>query len=39
MNDPDWSDLARWGKRAADWGVEYHATKRDKPVRGPGVPR
>ena len=33
MSDPTWNDLAQWGKRAADWGVEYHATKRDKPVR------
>lgn len=32
-DEPNWDDLAVWGKRAVDWGVDYHATKRDLPVR------
>ena len=34
-----WSDFPKWGKWAADWAANYHATLRDRPVRaqtGPG---
>lgn len=29
----DYSDLADWQKRAADWARDYHANLRDRPVR------
>ncbi|MCK0139108.1 pyridoxal-dependent decarboxylase [Aliiroseovarius sp. F47248L] len=29
----DYSDLADWQKRAADWARDYHAGLRDRPVR------
>ena len=38
MSDPTWNDLGPWGKRAADWGVEYHASLRDRPVRAQVAP-
>lgn len=38
MSGPDWDDLAEWGKRAADWGVEYHRWKRSYPVRAGVAP-
>lgn len=28
-----WTEFASWGRRAADWGQEYHRTVRDRPVR------
>ena len=34
----DHEDLRLWAKRAADWGADYHATLRDRPVRAPLVP-
>jgi len=38
MSDPTWNDLDQWGKRAVEWGVDYHRTKAEKPVRAPLVP-
>ena len=28
-----WTDFPKWGKWAADWAANYHATLRDRPVR------
>ena len=28
-----WSDFPKWGRWAADWAADYHATLRDRPVR------
>ncbi len=28
-----WSEFPKWGKWAADWAANYHATLRDRPVR------
>ena len=28
-----WSDFPKWGKWAADWAANYHATLRERPVR------
>lgn len=34
----DWTDFARWGRRIADWGADYHRSLRERPVRAPLVP-
>ncbi|KPQ08331.1 MAG: aromatic-L-amino-acid decarboxylase Ddc [Rhodobacteraceae bacterium HLUCCA12] len=34
----DWDEFARWGRRIADWGAEYHRTLRERPVRAPLTP-
>ena len=31
--EPTWEDLARWGRRAAEWGADYHRAIRERPVR------
>ena len=33
-----WSDFPKWGKWAADWAADYHATLRERPVRAPLTP-
>ncbi|MDQ2089222.1 pyridoxal phosphate-dependent decarboxylase family protein [Marimonas arenosa] len=33
-----WSDFPKWGKWAADWAANYHATLRDRPVRAQTKP-
>jgi len=33
-----WDDLGKWGKRAAEWGQEYHLTKSARPVRAQTEP-
>ncbi|WP_322866243.1 pyridoxal phosphate-dependent decarboxylase family protein [Aquicoccus sp. G2-2] len=33
-----WSDFPKWGKWAADWAADYHATLRDRPVRAQTKP-
>jgi len=38
MSDPNWDDLDQWGKRAVEWGVDYHRTKANKPVRAQVAP-
>ena len=30
----NWEEYARWGRKIADWGKDYHETLRDRPVRG-----
>jgi aromatic-L-amino-acid decarboxylase len=34
----DHEDLRLWAKRAADWGADYHAGLRGRPVRAPLIP-
>ena len=29
----NWDDFGTWSKKIADWGVNYHKTLRDRPVR------
>lgn len=29
----NWDDFEAWGKRAAEWGSDYHKTLRERPVR------
>lgn len=29
----NWDDFAKWGRRIADWGADYHKGLRDRPVR------
>ncbi len=38
MSEPTWDDLETWGKRAVTWGVGYHRSKRDLPVRAQVAP-
>ena len=38
MSDPTWNDLDQWGKRAVEWGLDYHKTKANKPVRAQVAP-
>ena len=38
MRDPTWNDLDQWGKRAVEWGLDYHRTKSSKPVRAQVAP-
>ncbi|MDU8926374.1 pyridoxal-dependent decarboxylase [Alisedimentitalea sp. MJ-SS2] len=33
-----WSDFPKWGKWAADWAANYHATLRERPVRAQTKP-
>lgn len=33
-----WSEFPKWGKWAADWAADYHATLRDRPVRAQTAP-
>ena len=33
-----WDEFAPWGRRAADWGQEYHQTVRERPVRAQTEP-
>jgi aromatic-L-amino-acid decarboxylase len=33
-----WKDFPKWGKWAADWAADYHATLRNRPVRAKTKP-
>lgn len=33
-----WSEFAEWGRRVADWAVNYHENLRDRPVRAQTKP-
>ncbi|MFT4180484.1 MAG: aspartate aminotransferase family protein [Rhizobium sp.] len=34
----DWEEFRRWSEKAADWGADYRASLRDRPVRAQTVP-
>ncbi|MDE1995876.1 MAG: aspartate aminotransferase family protein, partial [Rhizobiaceae bacterium] len=34
----DWEEFRRWSEKAAEWGAEYRATLRDRPVRAQTAP-
>ncbi|MGR3503479.1 pyridoxal phosphate-dependent decarboxylase family protein [Pseudaestuariivita sp.] len=34
----NWDDFARWGRRFADWGADFHKTIGDRPVRAQTKP-
>lgn len=34
----DWEEFRRWSEKAADWGADYRASLRDRPVRAQTAP-
>ncbi|AYG57408.1 pyridoxal phosphate-dependent decarboxylase family protein [Rhizobium jaguaris] len=34
----DWEEFRRWSEKAADWGADYRASLRDRPVRAQMAP-